>query len=200
MTGDKIIIHPAVECSLLCQARRLALATVALEVAQHSRAHVCEFGAYKGGSYAILRQAMPRHEIHVYDSWTGLPAPTKEDGDNALPTGKMKATVEEFGLNTATLLPKPLGLFHGPIDHRSTMPHKISLAFLDLSRYLATAHVLLMIHHQNRMADGGVIVANDYSDRFPGVKLAVDKYLAKNTYAKTEIVKGEPDDMIIIRL
>lgn len=200
MTADKIILHPAVECSMLCHARRLALAAVALETAARSKAHVCEFGAYKGGSYAILRQAMPKHEIHVYDSWEGLPAPTKEDGENPLPAGKFKSTVEEFGQNTATLLPRPLGLFVGPINHHLCLPHKISLAFLDLDRYLATAHVLLMLHHQNRMADRGVIVVDDYCDRFPGVKTAVDKFMAKNTHAQTEIVKGEPDDMIIIRL
>lgn len=200
MTPQEIISHPAVQCSMLCHARRLALAAVAQEVAARSIAHVCEFGTYKGGSYSILRLAMPKHEIQVYDSWTGLSPATMEDGDQPFPEGACGTTLEQFNENIKDLHPRPLGVFAGKIDHRITLPRKVSLAFIDVDRYLPTAHVLLMLHYQNKMADGGAIVVDDYCPRFPGVMRAVDKFLMKNQSAQTQIVKGEPDDMIIIRL
>lgn len=181
---------------MLCRARRTALATAVLGLTVEGA--ILEFGAGRGGSYAILRQAAPGRTIWVYDSWKGLPEVTLEDtgtiaspGATCNPKSAFVATLLRCGVS----MPDRIVTGEIGVDVPGPIPPRIALAFCDLDRYRATAAVLNWL--LANLDERGVIVVDDYSVRFPGVKRAVDEFLETGAFRAT-VTPGMPDDLITI--
>ena len=157
---------------------------------------IVEFGCYKGTTSLFIRRLLnlylaDRHDFHVYDSFAGLPAKSKQDSSPigyAFEAGKLstskKQLLQEF--YKANLRP--------PIIHRgwfdqltaSDIPTQIAFAFLDGDFYESVKSSLGLVWP--RLSKGGVVVIDDYlRDALPGATLAVEQFFSGTKYGMKAI-------------
>lgn len=185
--------------SLLCPARQQAL-VVALAQAQARcpGGVVAEFGVYKGGSAKLLcEHRLPGTPVHLFDSWQGLSTPDAGIDGDRLQGGWLRSSLAQV---TELLAPYDQVHYHkGWVkDTISAIGEgPVAFAHVDLDLYEPTLAVLQYLFCYGRTP---VVVIDDYSDRFPGIKAAVDRVVGQmnefslNTTAT--ILKGQPDDAI----
>ena len=162
----------------------------------------CEVGTYIGGNCAIMGELCTHYgkdkKIYLYDSFVGLPYPTKEDlvipGDpeGVERTGELKST----GVSVA-----PLEWVNRVLDMsgyknyeivagwvQNTLPNnninKLAFLRLDLDLYVPTKIALAELHH--KVVNGGYVFVHDYAT-LPGCKQAVDEFLDKNKTIKPTV-------------
>lgn len=153
-----------------------------------------ECGVWKGGSVMMMALTL-RHlgitdrDIYLFDTFTGQPAPSKEDIDFAgVSVAAMneqgmvwpRSPAEEVRANLATT-GYPMERFHlVPGDVRQTIPgaapERIALLRLDTDWYESTAHELKNLFP--RLAPRGPLIIDDYG-HFRGSRQAVDEFLAR---------------------
>jgi len=143
-----------------------------------------EIGAFRGGSAALLAQAMQTFggssELHVVDTFEGHIDSTFSEHDPEEQRGKFRGTsyedVREF-----------LSAFPGVQVHKGDAASVVSgwperryaLVHLDVDLYRPTLDCLE--YFAPRLAEGGIIVMDDYSAlTCPGVSRATDEYLARS--------------------
>jgi len=150
---------------------------------------VVELGCYKGETGALLQHIMNLHgckkELHLYDSFMGLPKISDKDrgavagrGAFGVPKRTVIRTFKNFDLKIPTI---HAGWFQDTLPKQ--LPEKICFAFLDGDLYKSIKDSL--VHVYPRMAPGAVALIDDYDlirnvDRkviFPGVKKACDEFL-----------------------
>ncbi len=131
---------------------------------------MAELGSFKGGSAAIIAAAARHKKIHVFDS-LGLPADDMPAGHHR--RGEFSATEAELRDNLAGYnVEFHLGTFPATASGKT-----FSFVHLDGDLYQTTADGLAWFGP--RMVNGGIIVCDDYgAEPCPGVKLAVDEFLA----------------------
>lgn len=144
---------------------------------------IVECGVYRGGSAAILAHALQRHhtprQLWLFDSFSGLPAPSAVDGPGAPDlTGKLSADVASVrqllrrtgvALDAVHIVP---GWFHETFP--SAALHQIALLHIDADWYASIKLCLETFY--DRLSPGGVVVLDDYLD-WPGCKTALDEFL-----------------------
>lgn len=149
-----------------------------------------EVGCNEGQSAVLLRKVLVAYrsekQLHVYDSFEGLPTVGAEDGDT-YKDGDLATTREILLENFAT---------HGlapPVIHKgwfadtlpTELPERIAFAHLDGDLYES---ILVSLQHvYPRLSRGAICLIDDYCDpeinpkgwnHLPGVKKACDEYLA----------------------
>jgi O-methyltransferase len=155
---------------------------------------VVEIGCNRGQTSVFLRMVMnhfdPARELHVFDSFEGLPAPGLEDRRSCgcmLMQGQCKAAREEVLETFARWdLRPPLihaGWFSETLER--DLPGTIAFAYLDADFYGSTRLGLECVYP--RMAPAAVAVLDDYADRtrnprawdgLPGPKRACDDFFS----------------------
>lgn len=155
---------------------------------------VVEIGCNRGQTSVFLRMVMDRfaadRELHVFDSFQGLPAPWAEDRRNGsclLMEGLCRATPADVLDSFArwNLCPPVIheGWFSDTLDCQ--LPHTVAFAYLDADFYESTRTSLECIYP--RMAPGAIVVLDDYADPLrnprawdglPGPKRACDDFFA----------------------
>ena len=139
---------------------------------------------------------VPDKQLHVYDSFEGLPPKTPEDGATPCDKGASAVSIEQF---TQTFkdagVPLPVinkGFFGDIPDEK--YPDRICFAFLDGDFYGSIMDSFKKIYH--KVQPGGIILVHDYKwSNFPGVKKACECFLAD----KPEKDEQEIDGIGIIR-
>jgi len=165
---------------------------------------LAECGVWRGGSVLAMiltLQELGREEreIYLYDTFTGMTAPS--DVDVSRPEGSAKAAWEEaerrgerpwpemygpdvFGEERvrqtllATGYPEErLHFVPGPVEETlpREAPAELALLRLDTDWYESTRHEL--DHLYPRLRDGGVLIVDDYG-HWEGARRAVDEYFA----------------------
>jgi len=171
-----------------------------------------ECGVWRGGSSAIMglamRHAGQKRDLHLFDSFEGLPEPTQKDGEVAKAysggraSGDLKSVDQcKAGLDEVqTLLLGRLGLDPALVHFhvgwfQKTLPAKaaglgpIALLRLDGDWYESTR--LCLEHLYPLVVPGGMVVLDDYFD-WEGCKLATDEYRAQNgIHAALEQIDGD---------
>jgi hypothetical protein len=163
---------------------------------------IVECGVWRGGSCMVAALTLQMlgdvsRRIWLYDTFTGMTEPTSRDrdvyGGTALdmqgrantdegrPTPfQFVASLADVRANmAATGLPEDRVVFvEGPVEETlpATRPDQIALLRLDTDWYESTLHSLR--HLYPRLATGGILLSDDYGD-WPGVREAVDGYLAE---------------------
>jgi O-methyltransferase len=153
-----------------------------------------ECGVWRGGSMMTMAQTLlnlgdSKRHLHLYDTFSGMSAPVKEDGDFAirkfdqLQTGEDKsdwcfAGLDEVKSNLAQVAyPEDnLHFIQGKIEDTvpNHLPEKIALLRLDMDWYEPTLHA--MRHMFPRLQSKGVLIVDDYG-HWEGCRRAVDETL-----------------------
>ena len=158
---------------------------------------VVECGVWRGGSMLTMLKTLKncselKRDIYLYDTYTGMSKPSKEDGNFAhkkfkeLQTGEENSNWCYADLNdvktTMNLCGYPKEKIHfvkGKIEDTlpNTIPDKIALLRLDMDWHDPTLHALTYLYP--KVEPGGVIILDDYG-HWEGCKLAVDRFLEEN--------------------
>jgi len=152
---------------------------------------VVELGCFKGTTALIIRETLnsfnSKKELHVYDSFEGLPEKSSLDGQNEILTqGTLKVSKDDLIKNferQGLLIPTiHKGWFKDTLS--SELPATISFAHLDGDFYSSITESLLSVYP--RLSTGAVVVIDDYCDPevlnvhniLQGVKKACDDFFA----------------------
>lgn len=156
-----------------------------------------ELGCNAGESSIVIQSVLdemaPDRELHVYDSFEGLPAPTStDDQDGVYEKGAMQTQIEAFHENFARAGVRERARLHRGFFEATIpweLPDKIAFAFIDVDLESSTAY--LLPHVYERMLPGAIGMFGVYSDesvlprphtkrtyKSPGVKRATDAFFA----------------------
>jgi len=148
---------------------------------------IVECGVYKGGSVmaialTLLRENCSDKILYLYDTFSGMTAPTKVDVDffgrrpsnwaewAIAPIADVKGAVYSTGYP-----PERIHFVKGRVEDTlpSRAPDNICLLRLDTDWYESTRHEL--VHLFPRLSSGGVLIVDDYG-QYRGARKAVDEY------------------------
>ncbi len=165
---------------------------VLMELARVLRAgvpgDVVELGCFAGGTTAQLRRLLDAmgqggRELHVYDSWEGVPEPTPQDvptepGVQGFTRGRCAAPREAleqtFALEGLPLPHVHSGWFASIPD--DLYPDPIAFAFFDGDMYSSIMDSFCKVYP--KLSRGARVVIDDYEwEPLPGVKMACQDFL-----------------------
>ena len=154
-----------------------------------------ECGVWRGGSmmvvaYVLQRLADTSRKLYLYDTFTGMSAPTERDQqfDGASASQLLDATVKDTGIwcyaNKQEVITnlrmtgypdQNIHLIEGKVEETipGTLPESICLLRLDTDWYESTKHELT--HLYPRLVRYGVLIVDDYG-HWRGAKTATDEY------------------------
>lgn len=154
---------------------------------------ICEFGVAQGATSKVLAsEIMPLKErkFWLFDSFEGLPAPTKEDvlihdifklgsmdkykGTMASPESLVLGKLEAINFPRERIKIKK-GWVKDAIKS-GELPEKVAFAYVDFDFYDPIKDALEFL--DSRMPAGGRIVVDDYGFFSDGAQLAVDQFVA----------------------
>lgn len=145
--------------------------------------HVVELGSNVGQSAILLRETLDYHrsdkELHLYDSFRGLPALHRHDegchfvaGDLAVPEETLLSNFKERGLSIPVVHP---GWFAETLPGQ--LPERICFAHIDCDLYEPVLESLEAVYP--RLAGNAIVVIDDYEwEGTPGATVAVDEFLS----------------------
>ncbi len=168
----------------------------AIHQTQNVDGDICEFGVAQGSTSALIANEIlgfSNKKLNLFDSFEGLPEPTKEDklindifnyGEISKYKGSMRSPKDLVlsKLNTLKIPKSKYKIFEGFVDDdfnlRKDLPKKVCFAYLDFDFYKPIKIVLKYL--QNHLSKGGFIIVDDYNYFSSGVKSAVDEFLKNN--------------------
>lgn len=150
-----------------------------------------ELGCHAGQTSVLIQKVIqkyaPHRQLHVYDSFEGLPDKSSEDGPTPFRRGWLSTTEERLKQN---FLAHDLSL---PTIHRGwfddTLPTELpgSIAFAHLDGDFYRSILVSLEHVYPRLSPKAICVIDDYCDpaanihpwnALPGVKRACDEFFA----------------------
>lgn len=155
---------------------RLFMLYQLLKYARHLEGEMAEVGVYKGGTAKLIAKTAPDKNIHLFDTFSGIPEigtevdihHSKEFGDVSLES--VKAFLRDC--NNVFFYP---GIF--PHTAEPIKNKRFSFVYIDVDMYKSVKDCLEFFYE--RMVNAGVIVLDDYGFlSCPGVKKAVSEFLA----------------------
>lgn len=162
-----------------------------------------ELGCNAGHSAVLLRKVLdhfdPQRELHLYDSFQGLPPPSPQDGNTRFVAGQMSVTSETLLANfRAVGVAAPVvhaGWFDDTLPNG--LPDTIAFAHLDGDFYESILTSLRYVYP--RLAPGAICLIDDYADpsvlrgwnELPGVKRACDEFLADKSERVSVLYAGD---------
>jgi O-methyltransferase len=150
--------------------------------------HVVELGCFVGETTGLMRRLLDAmgqrdRELHVYDSWEGVPAPVHQDvpvdprigGFSRGTCACARANFEQhFTLSGLSLPHVHSGWFAQIPDEEYPAP--IAFAFFDGDMYSSIIDSFTKVYP--KLAQGARVVIDDYEwERLPGVKQACQDFL-----------------------
>jgi O-methyltransferase len=165
--------------------------------------NILEIGCNEGKTSIFLRMIMnyysPNRELHVYDSFEGLPK--KSEFDLYSDEGECKATLQQLEENFRRWnLQLPVvhkGWFNETFS--SSIPEPVAFAYLDSDYYTSIRESLEYVYPL--LSKNAIVVIDDYCDPvrnprawagLPGVKKACDDFFAKKP-EKISVLVGSKD-------
>ncbi len=136
---------------------------------------IAEVGVYRGGSAKIICSAKGDRNLHLFDTFEGLPRVDKIDEVWPFYEGKFAAPFDEV---KKYLSDEPGVFFYKGIFPDTSGPVKdlhFSMVNLDVDTYESTRQCLIFFYP--RMSRGGIMISHDYINA-PGVTKAFDEFFA----------------------
>jgi len=142
---------------------------------------IAEVGVFKGGSAKIIAELKGNKNLHLFDTFEGLPDLSEYDDSTQFHKGDYIASFQDVKnyLNKYPQVYFYKGLF--PATAESIKKNKFSFVNLDVDIYESTLDCLNFFY--SRMTKGGIIISHDYSSS-TGVKKAFDDFFKD----KSEII------------
>jgi hypothetical protein len=156
-----------------------------------------ECGVWRGGSMqavalTLLEQGLTDRDLHLFDTFEGMPPPTDEDRRSDGHSAEELLAVHDkdhrvwaiAGLDDVETAMREVGYpehrihFHKGLVEETVpdlAPARIALLRLDTDWYESTRHELE--HLYERLSPGGVLIIDDYGD-WEGARKATDEFLA----------------------
>lgn len=147
---------------------------------------VVEMGCFAGGTSIALQRLLTEiqspKELHVYDSFEGLPIPDEKDSNRYAGPGSMKVTAEQLKQNFDNAYVKLPIVHKGWFDQLTPAdyPESIAFAFIDADYHASVLTALENIYP--RLAPNAVCFIHDHGDGtpetayFPGVDAACAEF------------------------
>jgi O-methyltransferase len=117
--------------------------------------HVVEFGVYKGGTATLLSEVYAGKEIHLYDSFAGLPEVSALDGFHK---GDF-AEISEADLAFIRALPRAV-VHQGFFDVNTEVPAQVCFGHIDCDIYPSILNASIAVWPS--LVPGGALVYDDY--------------------------------------
>lgn len=150
--------------------------------------HIVELGCFAGETAGQMRRLLDAtgqqgRELHVYDSWEGVPAPTPEDVPADPRIGGFtkgtcvcaRANFEAHFAHEGLPLPHVHSGWFGQISDEE-YPSPIAFAFFDGDMYSSIMDSFVKVYP--KLSVGGRVVIDDYEwEVLPGVKTACQNFL-----------------------
>ncbi len=148
----------------------------------HSVAHAqsafdadfAEFGVYEGASARLLCEAKGRRDLHLFDTFDGLPRPSSDER-RVFRTGHFRSRLE--AVRDAVKSFAGVHLHPGVFPSSTSRAASCRFAFVHLDVDLEDSTFDGLAFFYPRMLPGGIILTHDYSI-IPGVRRAFDRFLA----------------------
>lgn len=176
---------------------------------------VCEFGVAQGKTSKLISFFIKNSSknLYLFDSFKGLPAPTKKDElkDDIFKLGKIENyegkmahleikvqnELKEIGFDEKrTIINK--GFLNQNSIKNMNLPKKVSFAYLDFDFYQPTFDSLKFL--EKTLNVGGIIIVDDYDFFSIGAKTATDEWLENNSDSfDREIIKTTMSSFIVIK-
>jgi len=154
---------------------------------------VVEFGCYVGTTSVFLAERLAKTEknLHLYDSFEGLPPKTSEDNSPAglqFKEGELLASKKQLIHNLKQArVPMPRitkGWFSELTEE--DIPKTICFAFLDGDYFNSIRDTLYLV--ENHLAKGAIIVIDDYANEaLPGAAKATNEWLNMHPAVKFRV-------------
>lgn len=156
---------------------------------------IAEVGVFRGGSACIIKEASPNKNLHLFDTFEGLPKPGEKDDHVNFFEGQFKVIFEDVKntLNKYKNVFFYKGLF--PASAKGLKVTQYSFVHLDVDLYESTTECLKYFYP--KMVKGGVIISHDYVHS-KAIKIAFDEFFAD----KPEIIIELPasDQCLVVKL
>lgn len=154
---------------------------------------VCEFGVAQGETSALLANEIlaSARELHLFDSFAGLPAPSEQDqlkddifglgrieayaGTMAFPVERVRARLRAVGFPDSRVVVHE-GFIEEVLATDRRLPEAVAFAYVDFDFYAPIKAALEFL--DARTSPGAVMVVDDYDWFSTGAKAAVDEFLA----------------------
>lgn len=167
-------------------------------IARTAGGAVVELGCYRGAMSAWMRAVLDfcgsTREIHVFDSFEGLPKPSLVDGQH-LQEGDVKASAQDVAeLHALHGLRSPVvheGWFS---DSLRELPDEVAFAYIDADFYESVHTALIAV--LPRLVPGGTVVMDDYADAVSNPRAWGE--LAGVKAAWDDVTRGELDVDVIV--
>ena len=133
---------------------------------------IAEVGSYLGGSAKLICEAKGEKELHLFDTFEGLPPLTEWDNSNQFKEGYFKSSfdfVKKY-LNNYSNVYLYKGIF--PKTSKPIEEKQFSFVHLDVDLHEATLASIEFFYP--RMVKGGVLISHDYDET--GVSKAFNDY------------------------
>jgi len=162
--------------SLLTLQAKYILYSLALDASHRCSGAIAECGVYRGGTARILAELLPDRQLHLFDTFAGMPAtdPARDlhkQGDFA---DTDVASVREYlsGFTNVNLVPGFI-----PDSLSAVFKETFSFVHVDLDIYSAIKSACEFFYP--RMAPGGILLFDDYGfPSCPGARAAVDEFFS----------------------
>jgi len=182
--------YPIISDQMTKKRLTIILRCLALTLEQNIAGDIVEFGCYKGTTSLFINRVMnlsnaSTKELHVYDSFDGLPAKTIKDASVAgsdFKAGELKTSKRDLVRNFKKAGLKPPHIHKGWFDELKDkeLPSTIAFAFLDGDFYRSIVDSLGLVWP--RLANGGMVVIDDYQkSNLPGVTRAIEDFFTNKS-------------------
>lgn len=147
---------------------------------------LAEVGVFRGGTARVICEAMGARELHLFDTFAGLPTPGSID--TAFKAGEYSSSLESV---QAYLVDFPEIHFHAGLFPDSAEPVRglrFSFVHLDVDLYQSTLDGLAFFYP--RMNRGAMLISHDYVE-FPAVRQAFDDYFSRSDQPVLELTGNQ---------
>jgi hypothetical protein len=149
---------------------------------------IAEVGVYMGGSAKLICEAKGNRQLHLFDTFEGLPEVSKTRDSVRFHKNQFSCKLEYVKrlLSTYPKVSFYKGMF--PSTANPVNDRQFSFVHLDVDLYESTKSCLEFFYP--RMSKGGVIISHDYLDA-KGVKAAFQEYFENRPEPVLELTDSQ---------